>query len=161
VRTLGGLDCDIYWQNTRSAGSVDSPGGVEVLQPQLNITFKNRKDIPVTVRSMRVELYRGDKPLDKEERPDTQFTREPGGQGPFELVNLPPRIPVSRTIIVDPGHNQRDKQRAVKEADRVGFQATIDAATEVRIGLAPWDTLEAQPAYFHRPWWRDIFGGSD
>jgi hypothetical protein len=45
-----------------SAGSVDGPGGVEVMQRQLGVTFLNRKDVPVSVWDLRVCSTRGDSP---------------------------------------------------------------------------------------------------
>jgi hypothetical protein len=74
VRTWGAVRCDLDWWVARSAGSVDSPGGVEVQERQLKATFSNRKDIPVTIWDMRVVFYKGDKPLDEGERPHLEFT---------------------------------------------------------------------------------------
>jgi hypothetical protein len=146
VRTWGEVRCDLRWLNTRGAGSVDSPGGVEVQERQLEVTFLNRKDVPVTVWEMRVVFYRGNKPLDDEERPHVAFTRPSGGMGPgpFELVNLSPRIPVRRTVIVSPGHEEHRRQRAVEEADRIEFLAEIEGAKTISTRLAPWNTLTPQ-----------------
>jgi hypothetical protein len=63
-----------------SAGSVDGPGGVEVMQRQLGVTFLNRKDVPVSVWDLRVVFYKGGQPLGTEERPSLQFSGEHGGR---------------------------------------------------------------------------------
>jgi len=107
-------------------------------------TFSNRKDIPVTIWDMRVVFYKGDKPLDEEERPHMEFTGASGARMPFSPVNLPPRVPVTRTIFVSPGHNESDRQRAVEEADRVEFEAIIDEARDITIRLALWNELAPQ-----------------
>ena len=159
VRSTGGVNYDICWKNTRGAGSVDRPGGVEVQQRQLTVTFENRKDVPVTVRGIRVVFYKGDKPSDEEESPYMEFKRDRGEWGPFELVSLPSRIPVTRTISVAPGDNEPDRQRAVEEADRVEFEATIDGAKDIRIELALWNSLEPQTEHYRQAWWRRVFGG--
>jgi hypothetical protein len=144
VRTWGAVRCDIDWRVTRSAGSVDSPGGVEVQERQLKATFSNRKDIPVTIWDMRVVFYRGDEPLDEAERPHTQFTSAGGGRTSFSPLNLPPRVPVSRTIFVSTGHNESDRQRAVEEADRVEFEAIIEETRDITMRLALWSELTPQ-----------------
>jgi hypothetical protein len=59
VRTWGNVRCDLIWQSTQNAGSPDSPGGVEVQERQLEATFLNHKDVPVTVWEMRVMFYKG------------------------------------------------------------------------------------------------------
>jgi hypothetical protein len=121
VRTWGEVRCDIGWEVTRSAGS-------EVQERQLKATFSNRKDIPVTIWDMRVVFYKGDRPLGEGERPHMQFAGDGGGRKPFSPVNLPPRIPVTRTIFIFPGHDEADRRRAVEEADRAEFEALIDEA---------------------------------
>ena len=145
VRKVGKVDCELHWQSTRGEGSVDSPGGVRVLERQLTVTFKNHKDVPVTVRSMEVVFYRQGEPLDAGERPHVQFiTRDGSGPGPFELVNLPPFEPVTRRVIVAPGHDEHRRQRAVEEADRVEFVAEIEGAKNISTGLDSWTTREPQ-----------------
>jgi hypothetical protein len=139
ARKMGKVDCELYWQYTRGEGSDDSPGGHRVLERRLSVTFTNHKDVPVTVRSMEVVFYRGDKPLGERERPHTKFTRDGGTPGPFELVSLPPHVPVPRTVIVDPGFNESDRQRAVEEADRVEFVVEIEGAKTISTGLALWN----------------------
>ena len=139
VRKLGKVDCELYWQPTRGAGSDGSPGR-EVQERQLVVTYTNRKDVPVTVRSMEVMFYRQGKPLDAGEHPHVQFiTRDGSGPGPFELVSLPPFVPVTRRVIVYPGDNEHRRQRAVEEADRVEFVAEIEEAKTKRTGLALWN----------------------
>jgi len=145
VRTWGEVRCDMRWSVGRGAGGVDSPGGVEVQERQLQATFLNRKDVPVTVWDMRVELYKGGKPLDAQERPYLEFAGPRGGRRPsFELTTLHPRIPVSHTVIVSPGHNEYERQRAAEEADRIEFVAVIEGAKTISTRLAPWDELEPQ-----------------
>jgi hypothetical protein len=144
VRTWGKVRCDVDWGVARSASSVDSPGSVEVQERQLKATFSNRKDIPVTIWDMRVVFYKGDRPLGEEERPHMEFTGASGGRMPFAPVNLPPRIPVTRTIFVAPPSNIPNSLRAVEEADRVEFEAIIDEASDIRMRLALWRDLEPQ-----------------
>jgi hypothetical protein len=136
VRTWGAVRCDVDWGVARSAGSVNSPGGVEVQERQLKATFSNRKDIPVTIWDIRVVFYKEDEPLDEEERPHMEFTGASGGRREFSPVNLPPRVPVTRTIFVTPGHNESDRQWALEEADRVEFEAIIDEARDIMMRLA-------------------------
>jgi hypothetical protein len=145
VRTRGKVRCDIRWRNTRGAGGPGSPGGFEVQQRQLEATFLNYKDVPVTVWEMRVDFYKGGEPLNDEERPQVEFAGSRGGTRPrFELATLHPRIPVTRTVIVSPGHNETVRQRAVEEADRIEFVAVIEGAKVKRKRLAPWNELEDQ-----------------
>ena len=145
VRTWGKVRCDIDWRVARSDGSGDSPGGVKVHERELTATFSNRKDIPVTVWDMRVVFYKGDNPLDEEERPNIEFSGVGGGRIPsFNPVNLPPRIPVARRIFVSPGHNESDRQRAVENADRVEFEAIIDEARNITMRLALWNVRTPQ-----------------
>ena len=151
VRRWGEVRCDIRWSNTRGAGSVDSPGGVEVQERQLEDTFLNRKDVPVTVWEMQVVFYREDKALDEQERPYVEFTRAGGGKGPFELVNLPPRIPVTRRVVVSSGHNELLRQQAVGEADRIEVVALIEGAGTISTRLASWDTLVPQKRRVETP----------
>jgi hypothetical protein len=143
VRTWGKVRCDILWRPSMSSGSVDSPGGVEVLERRLEATFLNRKDVPVTVWEMRMVFYRRDKPLGEEERPHMEFVVR-DRRGPFELVNLPPRVPVTQSVCVLPGHNDFDRHRAVKEADRVEFVAVIEGAKTISTSLALWNDLTPQ-----------------
>ena len=140
VRTWGKVECKTDWQPVRGEVSPDSPGGVRFLERQLKVTFLNRKDVPVTVWDMRVVFYKGGNALDEEERPHMEFVGP--GRTPLDLVNLPPRVPVTRTISVTPGHNETARQRAVEEADKVEFVAIMDGAKDIRRELAPW----GQPA---------------
>ena len=145
VRTWGEVRCDIRWSVGGSAGSVDSPGGVEVQERQLQATFLNRKDVPVTIWGMRVDFYKGGKLLNDEERPNLEFAGSRGGRRPvFDLTTLHPRIPATLTVFVSPGHNEDRRQRAVEDADRIEFVAVIEGAKDKRKRLAPWDTLENQ-----------------
>jgi hypothetical protein len=160
VRTWGEVQCKIDWWSTRGAGGLDSPGGVQVQERQLRVTFLNRKDVPVTVWDMRVVFYRGDKALNEKERPHTEFADAEVGRRSLDLVNLPPRIPVTRTITVTPGRDEPDKQQAVEEADRVEFVAIIEGTGDIRMKLASWkDLTPYHTATEHRPWWRRFVGG--
>jgi hypothetical protein len=151
VRTVGRVRCDLRWANSLGAGGVDSPGGVEVQQRQLEVTFLNRKDVPVTVWDMQVTFYKGDMPLDEEERPQMNFAPERSAPARFERATLPPRIHVSRTVVVSPGHNEYRRQQAVEEADRIEFTAEIEGAGTISARLAPWDTLEDQEERVETP----------
>jgi hypothetical protein len=86
VQTLGGVRCEVDWWGARGEGSVDSPGGVRILERQLGATFLNCKDVPVTVWDMQVVFYKGGQPLDEGERPHIASAR----RMPLEPVNLPP-----------------------------------------------------------------------
>jgi hypothetical protein len=162
LRRRGKVRCEIDWRPVRSAGSVDSPGGVEVHERHLKVMFLNGKDVPVTVWDMRVVFYKGDKPLDERECPDMQFTDPNGVMGvkPLDLVNLPPHVPVTPTISVYPHRNAAvpqqlasDRERAVKEADRIEFVAIIDGARDIRTELAPWNDPTPQTKRLpERPW---------
>jgi hypothetical protein len=143
ARTLGKVRCEIKWLSARGAGSRPN---VEVQERQLEVTFLNRKDVPVTVWDMQVVFYKEGKPLGEEERPSTRLVdaNVPGGRGPLDLVTLPPRVHVKQTISVEPGHNEHVKQRAVEAADRVEFQVSIEGARNITMALAPWNELTPQ-----------------
>jgi len=138
LRKSGKVDCELLWEVARGAGSAGSPGR-EVQQRQLTVTFKNHKDVPVTVRSMKAVFYRGNKLLDEQEHPHVQFTRNGGRPGPFQLVSLPPFEPVTLRVTVYPGNDEPTRQRAVEEADRVEFVAEIEGYKTKRTGLALWN----------------------
>jgi len=145
ARKLGKVNCELSWKPTMGEGSVDSPGGVRFRERQLAVTFTNRKDVPVNVREMRVDFYKGGKPLDAQERPHLEFAGSRGGrQQMFERATLHPRMPESRTVIVSPGHDEAVRQRAVEEADRIEFVAVIEEAKDIRTRLDPWNELEPQ-----------------
>jgi hypothetical protein len=145
LRGLSRVDCEFSWNPTMGEGSVDSPGGVRFRERQLTATLTNRKDVPVNVREMRVDFYKGGKPLDVQERPYLEFAGSRGGrQLSFELATLHPRIPESRTVIVSSGHDEAARQRAVEEADRIEFVAVIEGAKDIRTRLAPWEEPEPQ-----------------
>jgi hypothetical protein len=154
VRTWGKVLCEIEWKVVQGGGNVVRRNVVG--ERQLKATFLNRKDVPVTVWAMWVVFYKGGEPLDEEERPSMQFVdaSAPGGRSPMDLVNLPPRIPVMRTIFVAPGTTESgilrgvksESLRAVEEADRAEFVAIIEGAKDIRIQLAPWNDSTTQTA---------------
>jgi len=92
-----------------------------------------------------VDFYKGGEPLNDEERPRVEFVGTSGNRAKkFELMNLPSHIPVTRTVILSPGHNEYRRQRAVEEADRIEFVAVIEGAKDIRTRLYPWNELKDQ-----------------
>jgi hypothetical protein len=145
VRKLGKVDCELSWKATQRGGSPDRSGESQVLERRLTVTFTNHKDVPVTVRSMAVVFYRHGEALGAGERPHVQFTRDGGGPRPsFELVSLPTLIPVTRTVIVSPGHHEHHRQQAVEEADRIEFVAEMEGAKDICTRLDPWSKTKPQ-----------------
>jgi hypothetical protein len=146
VRTWGEVRCEIEWWPTRGTTNASRPSGNQFLERQLKATFLNRKDVPVTIWDIQVVFYKDGQPLDEAQRPYIGLADSPQ-KSPFDFVNLPPHIPTARTLSVDPQHSAADdrqqaiaNQRAVEEADRVEFVATIDAARGTLKGdLALWD----------------------
>jgi hypothetical protein len=141
----GNVRCEIAWLPEQTAGSVDSPGGLEVRERRLTVTFLNRKEVPVTVWGMQVVFYKGGKPLDEWLRPNMQFAVPGGGIRPMDLVNLPPRVHITSTMSLHVFRNLDDdslrgqKLQAVHEADRVEFVAILDGARDIKTELAPWN----------------------
>ena len=86
--------CEIdYWRAWRTAGSDDSPGGVQVEERRLRVTFLNQKDVDVTVWDMRVAFYnRGGKLLEEWERPYMEFSNDSGGLGSPLVRCTSPRV---------------------------------------------------------------------
>jgi hypothetical protein len=136
-RKWGAVRCELDWQVARAAGSVDSPGGVQVEERQLKVTFRNEKDLPVTVLKMEVVFYNGGKPIDKWARPEVGVFDERGQTSPVTLVNLPSHIAVPRTISVTADRGNPEKRRMLEEADRAEFVATIVGARDKREKLTP------------------------
>lgn len=141
VRTRGKVQCDIRWRNGKD--TPDKLAGLEVQERQLEATFLNYKDVPVTVWDLRVEFYKRGKLLDAQEHSDLHFSTPRGGSRPsFELVTLHPRIPASRTVHVSPGYNEPFRERAAEEANRIEFVAVIEGANDIRKRLARWNEAE-------------------
>jgi hypothetical protein len=60
VRALGKVQCTVdFWYPQRIGFS---PGGSVAEKRRLQVTFSNRKDVPVTVSEMRVEFYKEGQP---------------------------------------------------------------------------------------------------
>src|SRR5215211_3532875 len=137
VRRWGAVRCEIDWQVARGASSVDSPGGVQVEERHLQVTFRNEKDLPVTVLEMGVVFYKGGKPIEEWARPDVKVFDERGETSPVSLVNLPSHIAVLRKISVTPERDNPFKRRVLEEADRAEFVAIIVGARDKREELSP------------------------
>jgi len=145
VRTLGKVRCETRWYPERTAVSESSPSGVQVQERHLEVTFRNGKDVPVTVWAMEVVFYKGAKPLDADERPvvDIADSTAPTGGRSLEHVNLPPHEPVTYTLRVLPFTSafalayDPEKLKAVEDADRVEFVAHMVGAKDVRKELQP------------------------
>jgi hypothetical protein len=92
--------------------------GGETEERQIDVTFLNEKDLNAVVWDIWVEFYKeGQEPI----RPQLTFADDIS-RGPVGVVNLPPRLAVSRTISLQ---LSGDDLRAAKEADRAEFVATI------------------------------------
>jgi hypothetical protein len=136
VRRLGGVRCSIdSWFIQRGGARPD--GGTTAEERRLQVTFLNRKELPVTVLDMRVVFYEGDNPLEDWTRPHMEFVDDRDQKSPLGLVNLPPFLAVTRTISVTPGRD--DKLRALEEADKAEFVASIVGARDKWLELPePW-----------------------
>jgi hypothetical protein len=137
VRRWGAVRCKIDWQVARGAGSVNSPGGLQVDERQLKFTFRNEKDLPVTVLKMEGVFYKGSKPLEEWARPDVKIFDERRETSVGSLVNLPSHKAVSRTISLAPERNNPFKRRMLEEADEAEFVAAIIGARDKREQLTP------------------------
>jgi hypothetical protein len=151
VRSRGEVLCTIDWRAVRSGVNVSRSDGVDVYERRLQITFLNRKDLPVTVSEMRVVFYRGGKPLGERETPHVEFVNASDQTTPVGPVDLTPGVSVTRTLSVAPGtpttpglpvtSPDPNKLRAVQETDRVVFMATMIGTRDKSEDLAPWQDL--------------------
>jgi hypothetical protein len=150
IRTLGEVRCETRWYPEQTAASESEASGVEVQQRHLEVTFRNGKDVPVTVWDMEVVFYKGEKHIDEDKRPVVDFADPasvPHGGRPLEPVNLPPHVPVTCTLRVVPVlpaiviAYDPVKVQALKEADRVEFVAHMVGARDIVKRLAPWQDL--------------------
>jgi len=112
---------------------------------RLKVWFLNQKELPVTVRDMRVVYYKGAQPLKEEEHPHVQFVNENGEWRSLSSVHLPSREPVEQIISVtlgavlsgSPSSPDPVKKRAVKEANEAVFEAKILGARDRKKKLTP------------------------
>jgi hypothetical protein len=114
---------------------------------RLRVTFRNGKELPVTVWDVRVEFCKGGRPFEEWAewaRPRVQLVEESGNRSEFRHEILPPYIPVSLEIRVSPldahdtDQEEASKLREMAEADRAVFVATLsDAPHERREDLKP------------------------
>jgi hypothetical protein len=133
VRTLGKVQCTVdSWRPTRTAYS---PGGDVAEERRLQVSFSNRKEVPVTVSEMRVEFYKESQPLEEWARPLVEFVDERDQKSPLGPVNLPPHQREQRTISATPGRD--DIVRELQKADRAVFVASIDGVGDKRVELTP------------------------
>jgi hypothetical protein len=162
VRSRGEVRCEIHW---RTGSGASTPEGAEFWDRLLELTFLNRKDVPVTVWTMQVVFYKDDKPLNEGEHPHASFINEQDQTWPVGPVNLPSHVPVTRKLVVElgtptPGRRlmsspDPDKLRAVQEADRVEFVARMVGARDISKNLTRWqDTKKCRETVTSPPWWR-------
>jgi hypothetical protein len=136
VRRVGEVRCTVDKWYPQQTGPRPG-GGATAQERRLQVTFLNRKEMPVIVWEMRVEFYKGGEPLEEWARPSVQFVDVPTGQSsPQDPVNLPPYVPVTRTISVTPVDTHQ-KLRALEEADRAEFVANLLGAEDKREELSP------------------------
>jgi hypothetical protein len=147
VRSWGKVLCAIDdWKVNKTVVAASRPDGIDVEERRLQVTFLNRKDVPVTVWDMQVVFYKQDKPLDEGERPRLEFVNESNRTSPLDPVDLPSRKAITQTIRVAPLLPDSvtldpNRLRAVQEADRVEFVANIVGAKDVSEDLTPWQDL--------------------
>jgi hypothetical protein len=131
VRSRGNVQCMILaWTENEGNNAGPSVRGLEV-------RFVNEKELPVMVLDMRVEFYKGRKPLEEWARPSLQFVDQAGFKSPLSPVNVPLRSAVALQFIVAAGRD--DIQRELAQTDRGEFVAKIVGAGEKRAELpSPW-----------------------
>jgi hypothetical protein len=143
VRRWGDVQCIISedgWYIPEHAYPI---GGEIPRERRLRVTFKNGKELPVTVWDMHVEFCKGGELLEEGARPLVQLVEESGNRSEFRHEILPPHIPVSLEIRVSPlGARDTDQEQAAKlqalaEADRAVFVATLYGAEDKREELDP------------------------
>ena len=146
VRRWGDVQCMIKEDDWYVPEDAYPIGGDIPRERRLRVTFRNRKELPVTVWDMRVEFYKGESPLEKWAewaRPRVQLVEESGNRSEFRHKILPPHIPVSIEIRVSPlGARDTDKEQAAKlqalaEADSAVFVATLYGAEDKSEELDP------------------------
>jgi hypothetical protein len=133
TRRLGRVRCTIdSWK--RSAGTPEEP-----VTRMLQVTFLNGKELPVVVREMRVEFYKGGKPVPEWARPHLEFVDETSVQPrrPLGPVNLPSREAVPLTISVSAGGDRDDAWKELAKVDRAVFTAKLVGAGDKRRELSP------------------------
>lgn len=134
VRRAGEVRCTVDKWYPQQTGPRPS-GGATAYERRLQVTFLNRKDLPVTVWKMGVEFYKGREPLEEWARPSVQFV-DGGQSSPLDAVTLPPHVHVTRTISVTP-LDTNQKLRTLEEADRAEFVASLVGARDKREELLP------------------------
>lgn len=132
VRRIGEVRCDV--------DSWDFPDIDHSDRRDLQVTFLNRKEVPVTVRDMRVNFYSEGRPLEGwVRRPQLWLVDESDQRSTMGALNLFPHEAVVQTIRVfvllsDPN------REVLAKADRAEFVANIVGTKDVRKPLTP-------------PWW--------
>lgn len=168
VRSRGEVRCEIDWST--GLGAATPEGGTQVWDRLLELTFLNRKDVPVTVWAMEVVFYKDDKPLSEGEGPHVSFINEQDQTSPMGTVNLPSHEPVTRKLVVELGTPAEfgrrvrspdpDKLRVVQKAERVEFVARMVGARDIRENLTRWqDPTNCRKTVTSPSWWRRVFGG--
>jgi hypothetical protein len=113
------------------------PDGAVPSERRLRVAFLNHKDLPVNVRDMSVEFYKGGKPLGGWTRPAVRFVDEHDRVSKLDPVNLPPHVFVPLTLSVQP--DREDEVREMFDVDRAVFVATlIGAGDKTRELKPPW-----------------------
>jgi hypothetical protein len=154
VRRWGDVQCRIKEDDWYVPEDAYPIGGDIPRERRLRVTFRNRKELPVTVWDMRVEFYKGERPLEEWAewaRPRMHLVDESGNRSEFRHKILPPHIPVSLEIRVSPlgardtDQEQTAKLREMAEADKAVFVASLSDARDERKKLKePWLVREAE-----------------
>ena len=146
VRRWGDVQCMIKEDDWYVPEGAYPIGGDTPRERRLRVTFLNRKELPVTVWDIRVEFYKGGRPLEEWTewaRPRVLLVEESRDISELRAVILPPHIPVSLEIRVSPlGAHDTDQEQAAKlrvleEAERAEFVANLIGARDKKMELAP------------------------
>jgi hypothetical protein len=143
VRRWGDVQCIISEGGWYIPEHAYPNGGDIPTERRLRVTFRNGKELPVTVWDMHVEFYKGDELLEEGARPPVQLVEESGNRSELRHEILPPHTPTSFEIRVSPvgahdtNQERDDKLQALAEADRAVFVATLDGAPPERRELRP------------------------
>jgi hypothetical protein len=120
VRRIGNVRCK------KDSWKLQAGNGIAE-ERYLQVTFVNRKEVPVTVMEMQVLFYKGGVPLEEWVRPGLAFVDARGQRSPAGPVTLLPNIAFPLTISVTAGvtAGRDDIREELAKADRAEFVARI------------------------------------